>query len=191
MFISSTSDDLKEHREQAAKAALASGFSPRMMEYFPATGHAPTLPACLEKVAEAEVVVVIVAHRYGWAPDDTANPDAKSITWLECDHARRVTGKEVLAFLVDPDYEWPPDLFENYRLVTDRTKPRAEYLRIVEEVARNEEKLAQFKRELSGYFRGTFTEARSLRPLVSEALAAWRLRRPSFAAAALPGDPET
>ena len=59
VFISSTSDDLKEHREQAAKAASASGFSPRMMEYFPASGHTPTLEACLEKVTEAEVVVVL------------------------------------------------------------------------------------------------------------------------------------
>jgi hypothetical protein len=185
VFISSTSDDLKDYREQAAKAAVASGFAPRMMEYFPASGHLPTLPACLEKVAEAEVVVVIVAHRYGWVPDDPANPDAKSITWLEYDCARKL-GKEVLAFLVDPDYDWPPKLFESYRLVTDRKRPG-----ISEEVERNEEKLAQFKRELSRYFRGTFTDAKSVRPLVSEALADWRRRHPSFAAAALPGDPET
>jgi hypothetical protein len=119
VFISSTSDDLKEYREQAAKAAVATGFSPRMMEYFPASGHAPALPACLKKVAEAEVVVVIVAHRYGWVPDDLANPDAKSITWLECDSARKL-GKAVLAFLVDADCDWPPKLFESYRLVTER-----------------------------------------------------------------------
>ena len=56
---------------------------------------------------------------------------------------------------------------------------------------RNEEKLAQFKRELSGYFRGEFTDAKSLRPLVSEALAEWRRRHPTFAATVLPGDPET
>ena len=85
---------MKEHRGQAAKAALASGFSPRMMEYFPAAGHQPTLPACLEKVDEAEVVVVLVAHRYGWAPDDPANSDAKSITWLECEHAWKETRLE-------------------------------------------------------------------------------------------------
>src|SRR5690348_14364134 len=107
VFISSTADDLKEHREQAAKAAAASGFSPRMMEYFPASGHVPSLPACLEKVAEAEVVVVILAHRYGWVPDGPDNPDKKSITWLECDYARQVAKKEVLAFLVDPVYSWP------------------------------------------------------------------------------------
>ena len=115
VFISSTSDDLKEHREQAARAARASGFSPRMMEYFPVTGHAPSLPVCLEMVAQAEVVVVIVAHRYGWVPDDAANPDAKSITWLECEHAWKVTQKEVLAFLIDPEFkEWPLDQYENY-----------------------------------------------------------------------------
>ena len=85
VFISSTSEDLEEYRQQAAKAAVASGFAPRIMEYFAATGHAPSLPACLEKVAEAEVVVVIVAHRYGWVPEGPDNPDAKSITWLECD----------------------------------------------------------------------------------------------------------
>jgi Domain of unknown function (DUF4062) len=123
VFISSTSDDLKDYREQAAKAAVASGFAPRMMEYFPASGHLPTVPACLEKVAEAEVVVVIVAHRYGWVPDDPANPDAKSITWLECDYARQI-GKEVLAFLVDPSYkEWRTELREDYRLVTERKRP--------------------------------------------------------------------
>src|ERR1035437_1151205 len=184
VFISSTSDDLKEYREQAAKAAAASGFAPRMMEYFPASGHAPALPACLEKVAEAEVVVVIVAHRYGWVPDDPSNPDAKSITWLECGHARKL-GKEVLAFLVDPAYDWPPKLFESYRLVTERKRPG-----VSEEVERNEEKLGQFKRELSRFPRREFTDARSLRPLVSEALAEWRRWHPAFAAAA-PGDPET
>ncbi|MCX6631890.1 MAG: SUMF1/EgtB/PvdO family nonheme iron enzyme, partial [Candidatus Solibacter sp.] len=186
VFISSTSDDLKEYREQAAKAARASGFAPRMMEDFPASGHAPTLPACLKMVAEAEVVVAIVAHRYGWVPEDPSNPDAKSITWLECDHARKL-GKEVLAFLVDPRYEgWPPQSYENYRLVTERKRPG-----ISAEVERNEEKLGQFKRELSRSFRTEFTDVKSLRPLVSEALAAWRIRDPRFAAAREPGDPET
>jgi formylglycine-generating enzyme required for sulfatase activity len=172
VFISSTSDDLKEHREQAAKAAAASGFSPRMMEYFPASGQL-SLPACLEKVSEAEVVVVLVAHRYGWVPDDPANPEKKSITWLECEHAWKVTKKEVLAFLVDPAYEdWSPKRYENYRLITERDKRG-----IDGEIRRNEKSLARFKQELSKCIRGTFTDAASVRPLVSEALAAWRQRR--------------
>lgn len=186
VFISSTSEDLKEHREMAVQAALASGFSPRQMEYFPASGHLPSLPACLEKVDEAEVVVVLVAHRYGWVPDDPSNPDHKSITWLECEHARLANGKEVLAFLVDGKFAWPAELREDYRLVTERKKPG-----ISEEVERNEKKLAEFKRELSGYFRPSFTTAASVRPLISEALAAWRERHRPATVASAPRDPET
>ena len=178
VFISSTSDDLKEHREQAAKAALASGFSPRMMEYFPAAGDKPTLAACLEKVGEAEVVVVLVAHRYGWVPDGKENPDAKSITWLECQHAWQAPNKEVLAFLVDPAFAWPAELREDYRLIQGKNLPPRKHNQLRKEVQRNEEKLQDFKKQLSGYLRKTFTDAASVRPLVSDALAAWRRRQP-------------
>ena len=111
VFISSTSEDLTKYREQAAAAAELSGFAVGRMEYWSDNGR-PTLSACLEKVDEAEVVVVIVAHRYGWVPDDPANPDGKSITWLECERAWKAD-KPVLAFLVDPKYEWPPELHED------------------------------------------------------------------------------
>lgn len=185
VFISSTLDDLKEHREQVAKAAFASGFSPRMMEYFPASGHAPSLEGCMEKVDEAEVLVVLVAHRYGWIPDDPGNPDGKSITWLECEHARN-SGKEVLAFLVDPEYNWPAELYESYRLVTERKTPG-----IAEAVDHNEQKLAQFKDELNRYFRAQFSGVSSVRPLVSEALAAWRLRHHPTTEATRYYDPDT
>lgn len=164
VFISSTSDDLKDHREQAARAALASGFYPLMMEYFPAAGHRPTLAACLEEVDKAEVVVVLVAHRYGWVPDDPSNRDAKSITWLECHRAWNVTGKEVLAFLVEPNCDWPVELREDYRLIEDKNLPTRKYNQVRTEVKRNEEKLDQFKKQLSGYLRATFTDAASVRP---------------------------
>src|SRR6516225_4944268 len=151
VFISSTSDDLKQHREQAARAAQASGFFPLMMEYFPADGSQPSLAGCLEQVAKAEVVIALVAHRYGWVPEDARNADAKSITWLECEHAQRVRKIEVLPLLVDEEHEWPEKLYENYRLVTERKKPN-----IGEEVERNEDKLRLFKQELSRNFRGKF-----------------------------------
>jgi hypothetical protein len=115
VFISSTSEDLKEDREHAAKAGVANGFFPLMMEYFLPNGQTPTLLACLEKVAEAEVVIVLVAHRYGWVPDDPMNTDHKSITWLECEHAKNVTKKEVLVFVVDPKYAWPVEMRQDYR----------------------------------------------------------------------------
>jgi formylglycine-generating enzyme required for sulfatase activity len=186
VFISSTTDDLKEYREQVAKAATANGFSPRMMEFFTATGHAPPLAACLEKVDEADLVLAIVAHRYGWVPDDPTNPEGKNITWLECERAWNVTGKEVLAFLVDPNSDWPVELREEYRLIKERKKPG-----IAEEVERNEEKLGHFKRALSRHPFKTFTDASSLRVLVSESLADWRQRHHPSVAAATYRDPET
>src|SRR3954454_13651618 len=68
VFISSTSEDLKEYRQQAAKAARGMGFFPLMMEDFPANGRGPSLDECLREVERAELVIAIVAHRYGWFP---------------------------------------------------------------------------------------------------------------------------
>ena len=103
VFISSTSEDLKPYRDAARDAAVAAGFSLKRMEDFVATGG-PSLPECLRLVSEADVVVVIVAHRYGWVPPDQAAGDCKSITWLECEQAER-KGKRVLGFLVDSDVD--------------------------------------------------------------------------------------
>lgn len=186
VFISSTSEDLKEYREQARRAAQACGFAVEMMEDFPPSGDKPTLEACLEKVERGEVVVAIVAHRYGWVPEDsTKNPDGKSITWLECEHAWNVTKKEVLAFVVDPNYDkWPLDQYENYRLVKERSKPG-----IREEVERNEKNLEEFKSKLGKKIYRHFTEAQGFRALVSEALLDWS-RRHAAGRIVTAGDPD-
>ena len=60
-----------------------------MMEYFTAQGRAKPYKACMEKVAPCDVLVVIVAHRYGWVPPDQPRPEDKSITWLECERAQQ------------------------------------------------------------------------------------------------------
>ena len=148
VFISSTSEDLKEHRQQAARSARALGFYPMMMEDFAADGSARSLSACLKKVDEADVVVAIVGHRYGWVPEE---PDWRSITWRECAHAWEVTKKEVLGFIVDAKVDWPATQYESYRLVTERKKPG-----IVEEVERNEALLEEFKEKLGEKFCGFF-----------------------------------
>ena len=112
VFISSTSDDLKQHRAAARDAAIGAGFLPIQMEYFAASGQHAPLQACLEKVAEADVVVLIVAHRYGWVPPDQDGGQDKSITWLECERAR-ADKKEVLALIVDDQHSWDDKLKEN------------------------------------------------------------------------------
>jgi|SRR5580658_608899 hypothetical protein len=58
VFIPSTSDDLKEYRKAAERAASRAGFRQAMMEDFPAAGH-PPLDVCRAKVTEADVLVAI------------------------------------------------------------------------------------------------------------------------------------
>ncbi len=186
VFISSTSEDLKEYRQQAAKAARALGFFALMMEDFPANGRGPSLDECLREVEKAELVIAIVAHRYGWVPDDTGQPDAKSITWLECQHAWNVTRKEVLAFIVDPSANWPADQYEGHRLNSERKKPG-----ILQEVERNEANLERFKEELGKYFRKQFGDLPGLREVVMQSLAEWRIRNPQIQVPPVPGDTET
>ncbi|MGA7239733.1 MAG: DUF4062 domain-containing protein [Bryobacteraceae bacterium] len=119
VFISSTSKDLAAHRDAAARAARQAGFEDVRMEDFEARSRKPPYAACMEKVRECDVLVVIVAHRYGWVPEDQPDKQAKSITWLECEEmlhlAKEKPSKEVLAFVVDPDYKWPLEFKEAYR----------------------------------------------------------------------------
>jgi hypothetical protein len=86
-----------------------------MMEYFVSSGAGPPLEQCLQKVEGADLLVVIVAHRYGWVPPDQPDDAHKSITWLECE-AARAHGKEVLAFLADEKQTWPEGQREDHVL---------------------------------------------------------------------------
>jgi len=186
VFISSTSDDLRDYRQAAAKAARGLGFFPLMMEDFPANGRAPSLDECRRLVEQAELVIAIVAHRYGWVPNDTGQADAKSITWLECEHAWNLTKKEVLAFIIDPKTKWPLDQYENYRLITEEDNPN-----ISKEVKRNKANLDLFKQQLAKSFRKEFTDIPSLREAVMQSLALWKERHPQVHIPPAPGDPET
>ena len=115
VFISSTKEDLEPYRIAARDAAIQAGFQPVMMDYFSAQSERPPYPACMAKVDPCDVVVVIVAHRYGWVPQDQPGKKDKSITWLECEHALNKKPKaEVLAFVVDEKCNWPHELPEQY-----------------------------------------------------------------------------
>jgi hypothetical protein len=63
--------------------------------------------ACLSDVDACDIFIGIYAHRYGFIPEASS----LSITELEFDHARE-KGKPILAFIVDPDYQWPEDRIE-------------------------------------------------------------------------------
>ena len=176
VFISSTSEDLKEHRQAARDAAISAGFLPVMMEYFVASGKKPPLPACLAKVDEAHLVVAIVAHRYGWVPPDQVGSEHKSITWLECEYALD-QGKEVLAFLVDKDARWPAELRESYR--TSAAIDDGSFTQqLGQEVTRNVAELGKFKEWLNSLgLRKIFASPDDLAGKVEAALRDWKPTR--------------
>jgi hypothetical protein len=74
VFLSSTSEDLKECRAAAIGAVQSMGFDPLAMEYFTASGDKPPLHKCLELVSRADVVVVIVAHPISGRARTRASP---------------------------------------------------------------------------------------------------------------------
>jgi hypothetical protein len=175
VFISSTSDDLKQHRAAARDAAIAAGFLPIQMEYFIASGQHPPLQACLEKVAASDVVVLIVAHRYGWVPPDQDGGQDKSITWLECERAH-ADKKEVLAFVVDEQHTWDDKLKENYRIAAAVSEGKAT-AELLAEVQRNVQRLANFKAWIDRTgVRAKFTTPEDLGWKVSESLRDWKQR---------------
>ncbi len=100
VFISSTSTDLKEHREAVRDIVLALGFHPIMMEYFPAM-DANAVKACMDKVDESDIYVGIFAYRYGYIPQDSNI----SITEMEFKRAK-ARNIPCLCFLVDEDADW-------------------------------------------------------------------------------------
>ena len=115
VFISSTSMDLEPYRDAAREAVLAAEMLPVMSDNFAAKMTGP-LKGCLEKVAKSDLVVVLVAHRYGWIPPEqqSQNP-RKSITWLECEQAV-CDGHKILGFLIGHKGSWPTELKEQHRI---------------------------------------------------------------------------
>lgn len=180
VFISSTVEDLKTYRAAARDAAIEAGLHPVMQEYFVASGDRPPLQECLNKVSEADVLMVIVAHRYGWVPPEQPGGGRKSITWLECERAAR-DGIEVLAFLVDKGTDWPEQLREEYRVTAALRDGRATPELLVE-VQRNLAELQAFRRWLEGRgVRATFSSPADLKGDVAGALYEWRKRHRGFA----------
>jgi formylglycine-generating enzyme required for sulfatase activity len=180
-FISSTKEDLDLYRTAAKDAAIQAGFQPVMMDTFAAQSEQPPYPACMAKVDPCDVVVVIVAHRYGWVPPDQPGRKDRSITWLECDHALKKKHKaEVLAFVVDEKCNWPHEFSEAYR-ATKAFEDGTFTTNLGAEIQRNVGKLKEFKQWLNSIgFRGHFTAPDNLKSQVLAALYEWRDRHPQF-----------
>ena len=108
VYISSTYQDLIDHRAAVDRALRRMGHDVIGMEQYVAEGSKPVL-RCKADVQASDAYVIIVAWRYGYVPGRAATPvDGRSITEIELQEAQ-ACGKPVLAFLLDPEAPWPPN----------------------------------------------------------------------------------
>jgi tetratricopeptide (TPR) repeat protein len=100
VFLSSTAEDLVAHRQVVDDTILRLSQESVAMERF---GPLPGEPVaeCERKARESDVVVCVVAHRYGYVPE----PGKGSITRREVE-AARAAGKDVLVWIVADDHPW-------------------------------------------------------------------------------------
>jgi hypothetical protein len=102
IYLSSTYDDLKEHRRIVFDSLRKSGDEVIAMEDYVATDQRP-VEKCLEDVEKSDIYVGIFAFRYGYIPaEGHGNPEQLSITELEFRHAESLD-KPCLIFLANDE----------------------------------------------------------------------------------------
>jgi hypothetical protein len=118
--LSSTYEDLKDHRKEVADGLRKLGHQVIGMEDYVAEGSRP-LAKCVRDVAESDVYVGVFAWRYGYVPEEPDNPDKLSITELELETARRELGVErCLIFIVNDKAAWPPLMMDSVAGLNDQ-----------------------------------------------------------------------
>lgn len=98
VLISSTTDDLAEHREKVKDACLSQGVFPLMMEHLSARST-NAVRISKEMVDQADVYLGIFAWRYGYVPEGYD----RSITEIEYDRAVE-RGMPRFVFIMSEDH---------------------------------------------------------------------------------------
>ncbi|MFH1491496.1 MAG: SUMF1/EgtB/PvdO family nonheme iron enzyme [Pseudomonadota bacterium] len=150
VFVSSTYLDNKERRKAVQDAITMAGMVWHGMEIFPASTER-TVKECLRYAKEADLLVGIIAWRYGWEPNGE-----KSITEMEYDAA-----KERLMFQLDPTLPVNPE--KDFDPGPDRWK--------------KQEKIEAFKRRFSEDQMPAYFNETTLQAKVLHSLNEWRRRR--------------
>jgi tetratricopeptide (TPR) repeat protein len=162
VFLSSTAQDLDAYRRVADDTITRLSHKIVAMERF---GPLPGTPVqeCERLARESDVLVCIVAHRYGFVPER----DRGSITQREVEAAKRA-GKDVLVWIVADGHPWTEkkeqDLLTDPTVLGDPAR--------VAEVADGVAALASFKKWLRDTFVcDTFTTPDDLAKKIAVALA--------------------
>lgn len=110
VYVSSTYQDLKEHREAVHRVLAKMRYNVRAMEDYVARDNR-MVDQVLRDVAECDIYLGIFAWRYGYVPPQ-GNPAGLSVTELEYREAE-VKRKPRLVFLVDADAPWSPKFMDS------------------------------------------------------------------------------
>ena len=113
VFLSSTAQDLVAYRQVADDTILRMSQEAVGMERFGALPGTP-VAECERKARECDVLVCVVAHRYGFVPDKGLG----SITRREVE-AAQAAGRDVLVWIVADAYPWTEKKEQD--LLTDPT----------------------------------------------------------------------
>jgi formylglycine-generating enzyme required for sulfatase activity len=151
VFVSSTYLDNRERRKVVQDAITMAGMVWHGMDILPASTHT-TVEECLRYAGEADVLVGIIAWRYGWIPENCE----KSITEMEYDAA-----KERLMFVLDSALPVNPE--NDYDPKPERWTRQA--------------KLDAFKERMSKDQMQALFNEKTLQAKVLTALQDWRQRR--------------
>jgi serine/threonine protein kinase/formylglycine-generating enzyme required for sulfatase activity len=103
VMVSSTTNDLGEHRRRVGAMITRQLYTPRIMDNDSTTGK-DGVTYSLDLVDEAEVYILLLGFRYGYVPDDPRNPDKLSMTHMEYRRAKERAEQGdlyVLPFLTD------------------------------------------------------------------------------------------
>jgi len=82
VYISSTTEDLGNHRSAVAAALRSLDYVVESMEKYPGARDARPKAACESDVSRSDYYLGIFAHRYGFIPGED-NTEKRSITELE------------------------------------------------------------------------------------------------------------
>ena len=108
VFISSTYEDLKQHRAKIWEVLQKYDVSIRGMEQFGARKEAP-LETCMAEVEQSDIYIGIIAMRLGSIDRNTG----KSFTQLEYEKAYEL-GKEMLIYLFDEQNGKIPPIYVDF-----------------------------------------------------------------------------
>ena len=163
VFLSSTAKDLDAYRKVAEDVILKLSQQIDAMEYFGALPGTPS-DECERLARESDVIVCILAHRYG-----------SGITRREVEAAHEA-GKDVLAWIVSDDFLWTgikeTDRLGDRNVFSDPAK--------AEEVRKGVEALGNFKAWLQERFTtDTFTTPEDLGGKIAIALSRYVKRPPT------------